>query len=91
MYTKQQLGQELKEQLLGSYNPIQIAKWAEHVHYNYRLQLPQELYDIVEVLAVMSMGPEFEYSKDELLMLAEKLIKNEKDPLQQIRHKNSSS
>ncbi|HLB52804.1 MAG TPA: hypothetical protein VJK48_03755 [Chlamydiales bacterium] len=84
MYTSRQLGEGLKENLTDPYDPIRVAKWADSVHFNHCLELPQELYDIVTSLSPMSFGPEFEYSKEELLILAEKLIDNEKGLLEKL-------
>lgn len=88
MYTKCQLGQELKNHLTDPYDPLRVAKWAEGVHHSRCTELSQELYEIIEILSVMSFGPEFAYSKEELALLADELINNEKDPLRHIQKKS---
>ena len=85
MYTKQQLGKELKENISKTFNTDQIARWAEDIHASHCLELSKELYGIVEILSMMSLGPEFEYSKKQIELLAEKLINNESNVLEQMR------
>lgn len=86
MYTRCQLGKELKELLSASYNPIQIANWAHNIKFDCDLDMPEEVNDIIDTLVAMSMGIEFEYSQEELLIVVDKLVKNEKDAFKQMRN-----
>ena len=86
MYTKQKLGRELKEILTKEpFDCDKIAAWAQHIHYSYSLELSDEVYDIVQTLAAMCMGSQFEYTKVELLVLANFLISNEENVLEKLR------
>jgi hypothetical protein len=80
MYTNQEFGYELKKQLERNFDVVKIARWAENVYSNHCREISSELNDIIMVLAIMEHGKEFEYSKQELDLLAEKLILNEKNP-----------
>lgn len=80
------LGKELQKQLSlnATYDPAQIALWAENMLICYKRDLPQEYIDILEVLSWMSQKPGFEYSKMHLEFLANKLIANDSDALEQM-------
>lgn len=86
-YTKSQFIKELQEQLSKPYDSTLIADWAWSIYSDHGLGLTKELHDVVDTLGLMSMGPEFEYSQEELLILVDKMSNNEHDPLQQIRNK----
>ena len=85
-YLKQRLIDELKELLSAPYDPIQVADWAYNMKFDSDLDMPEELNDIIDTLATMSMGIEFEYSQEELLIVVDKLTNNEEDPFQQMRN-----
>ncbi|CAM0117269.1 DUF294 nucleotidyltransferase-like domain-containing protein [Rhabdochlamydiaceae symbiont of Dictyostelium giganteum] len=76
------LGKELKA-LLTPFNPITVAQWADNVHLP---NLSSELSDMLESLSLMSLGKEFEYSKEALLTLAEQLINNKEGFLQYLQN-----
>jgi len=83
---RQRFIKEFKELLSKPYDPIQVADWAYRIKSDYDVDIPEELNDIIDTLAIMSMGVEFEYSQEELLIVVDKLINNEKDPFQQMRN-----
>ena len=77
MYSKAQFGKELKEKLENEpFDIDKIADWAFEVQDNYLLEFSPELSSIINGICVMSMGPEFELSKEELELLADELIKS---------------
>jgi hypothetical protein len=79
MYTKQEFGNELNKQLGEGFDIVKIAKWAEHIYSNPCREISVELNDIIMTISIMEHGSEFEYTKEELELLAEKLLKDEKD------------
>jgi hypothetical protein len=64
-----------------------VAKWAESIYSNHCRELSSELDDVIMALSMMEHGPEFEYTEEELKLLAEKLIDNEENALKQIRER----
>jgi hypothetical protein len=84
MYTSQKFGEDLELILNQSYDVIKIARWAEHVYTIHCRELSPELDDIIMALSAMEHGPEFEYTEQELKLLAELLINEVEDPIKQI-------
>lgn len=76
------IGEELKLQLAKEYEIIRIARWAHDIHSSYSLDSSTN--EILERLALMEDAPKFEFTEAELKLLAEKLIKDEANLLQQI-------
>jgi hypothetical protein len=74
MYTKERFGKELKEQLEGNFDVVKIARWAENIYSNHCREISTELSDIIMTLSIMEHGPEFEYTRSELELLAQSLI-----------------
>jgi hypothetical protein len=83
-YTKRDFGRELNEKISLKNSVSQIGKWAHSVFFENCRELDYELKDIIEQLLMMEEEPEFEYTIQELQLLADKLINNEKDVLKQI-------
>jgi len=76
-FSKEFFGKQLKI-LISSDSGIQdITEWAFNAcNYNRDLEyMPTEVKNILEDLAMMSAGPEFEFTKFQLNELADKLIK----------------
>jgi hypothetical protein len=73
-YTKKEFGLELKAQLLQGNNCNKISKWAFKVYIDQGLGFEDGLDYIVLKLIAMEEGPEFILSKEDLLILADKLI-----------------
>ncbi len=90
-FSKESFGKELKV-LLSSGRSIQyIARWASDISLNYK-NLPSEINEILENLSFMEAGPEFQYTKQELCQLVDRLIEEgEKEelfnPIQEIKEK----
>jgi hypothetical protein len=81
MYDKQKIGQGLKEQLDIGYDIVRISRWAFGIYSNNRAVLTEDEEEILEYLFFMEDDPQFEYSENELLFLANNLIKNVPDAL----------
>jgi len=84
LYTRQQLGRELKQILKKSCDPIMVAKWAERLHLNSPEDLSPELDDLLYAISMMSADENFEYTEEQLNLLADKLMNNEENALQQV-------
>lgn len=74
-------GQELLILLENTDNIVKISRWAENIFAHHCRELSDELEEIINVLSAMEHGPEFEYSYEELKLLAELLINEQKNPL----------
>ena len=84
VFSKRDFGEELKAMISSGKNARQIGKWAHSIFFNYCRELNPELREIIETLLMMEEGPEFEYTEQELRLLAELLVNNEKDPFKKI-------
>jgi hypothetical protein len=74
IYTKKQFGIELKSRIHRGNDYNEISKWAFTIYINYGLLLEKDLDYFVLKLMAMEEGYEFILSKEELLILADKLI-----------------
>jgi hypothetical protein len=83
-YTKKEIGEELKKQLGKRYNIERISNWAYDLFISFRGKPSPDLDTILDRISLMAAGPEFEYTEQELSLLAELLINEEKDPIKQI-------
>jgi hypothetical protein len=81
-HARKQIGRELKNQLDKGYNVERISNWAYDLFITLRDE--PELDIILDRISLMAAGPEFEYTEQELRLLAELLINEEKDPIKQI-------
>ena len=84
MNFSQKLGKDLREILNNTYNVIKIVRWTEHVYNTHCRDLSPELDDVIMALSAMEHGTEFEFSEQELGLLAELLINEVKDPIKRI-------
>lgn len=81
-YTKKELGEDLKKELRIGYNIERISNWAFNLLYiKERGQHHPDVKNILEDISLMSAGPEFEYTEEELKLLAEILIKEGSNPI----------
>ena len=77
-YTKKQFIQELKQQLQYGYDIQEVANWAYCLSIDkYHEINDPKLNKIMDNIAVMGAGPEFELSEEELLDLINKLEASE--------------
>lgn len=79
MYTKEQFGKELKEMVAKRAEIAAIGSWAHDTYYEHRSEIDQKsgLRKFLLQLGTMEMGPEFEYSYEELGKIADRLIAGE--------------
>ena len=73
-YTKKEFGLELQAQILQENDYKKISKWAFQGYIDQGLVFENGLDEIVLKLIAMKEGPEFILSKEELFLLANKLI-----------------
>jgi len=83
-HTKNEIGKELKIQLDKSYNIERISNWAYDLFISLRGKPSPDLDSILNRISLMAAGPEFEYTEEELKLLAEMLINDEEDPIKRI-------
>ena len=67
MYTKKQFGLELEQELIKKFDVIHISRWAFKKYLKLDLESEKGVDDIIMTLVAMEEGPEFEYTKEELL------------------------
>lgn len=79
MYTTQQIGKELKEQLLKKRTAVQIGAWAVATYYDHVLEIDSAtgIRKLLLCLGAMEEGPQFERSYEELNDIADRLIAGE--------------
>jgi hypothetical protein len=83
---RQQFGKELQSQLSKGFDVVKISRWAYQVYSNNCRNIDPDMREILEYLFSMEDDPQFEYTEQELKLLAQKIINNEKDPLKQINN-----
>lgn len=83
-YTNEEIGKQLNKELKKGYDIVRISRWAFNIFYNHTRELSSSQRNIFEELLRMEDDPQFEYTEQELRLLAEKLINNEEDPIKQI-------
>ncbi len=81
---KKQFGESLKLLLIHEHDITRISRWTFRVYSENLRNLDPSMMDILERLFSMEDDPQFEYTLPELQLLAEKLINNEEDPIEQI-------
>ena len=72
---KQFLGKELRTQLEKGCDVVKLSRWAYKVYSENIRNLDDTSEEVLESLFVMEEGPEFELTKDRLLSMADRLIK----------------
>ena len=87
-YNNKKLGEELKIQLEDGYDIVKISRWAYKIFFNSRF-LDSSTEEILEYLFRMEDDPQFEYTEQELKLLAELLINEVEDPIKQINDMKS--
>lgn len=83
-YSKKEIGKELRKEIDKGYNVQRISTWACDLLVTIRDNPTDELDNILDRISLMDAGPEFEYTEEELRLLAEMLINEEKDPIKQM-------
>lgn len=91
-YQKKEVGEELKNQLDKGYDLKRISNWAYDLLYiKSRNQCLPEINSILRNISVMEAGPEFEYTEQELRLLADLLMNEANDPIKQINETKSKN
>ena len=89
-YTKHMFATELIEKLKEQpFSIIKISKWCNRIYIDHLREMDNELYHLIFELSTMEDDPQFEYSKEELRLLAEKLINDAEDPIKQTNNMKS--
>ncbi len=83
-YSNQQLGETLKTRLTKGYDIVQISRWAYEIYFNNCRFLDPSTEETLEYLFRMEDDPQFEYTEEELRLLADMLINDETDPIKKI-------
>jgi hypothetical protein len=81
---KKDIGKALKQELCKGYNIDMISDWAFDMWIRLPKESSEEVHTILDRISVMAAGPEFEYTEEELKLLANLLINEEPDPIEKI-------
>lgn len=73
MYTKQDFGKELTEQVNKKYDIPYLSYWAHEKYLNHANQLDKETRTAIMTVIAMGEGDEFVLTKEKLLNLASNL------------------
>ena len=77
-YTKHMFATELLKKLNEeSFDIIKISNWCNKIYNDHLREMDDELYDLLFELSTMDDDPQFEYSKEELITIAKKMIDTE--------------
>lgn len=78
------LGEALKSELKKGFDILRLSHWALKIESNNLRALTPYSRKVLIILLSMEDDPQFEYSEDELWLLADMLINGEEDPLKKI-------
>jgi hypothetical protein len=81
MYTKTQFGLELKKRVQNKQDTFKIGEWAHTMYLEHIEDIDLEFRDILLTLNTMELGEEFAYSYEELVKIADDLIKGKNPTL----------
>ncbi len=73
MLTSKELGRVLHAELDNGYDVVRISRIAFQLYQEYGVEIAPELDEKLLQLMAMEEGPEFEYSEEELRLLAKQL------------------
>lgn len=77
IFTKKQIGQELKNMLQQKKSIAAIGSWAYSMSLKNIEDADSKFNKLLLDLGTMELGPEFEYSYQELTIIADKIIAGE--------------
>jgi len=80
------LGQMLLDHLNKDFNIVSISRWAYELFSDNCRWLSPDVEEVLQYLFRMEDDPQFEYTEQELKLLATKLINNEKEAIKQINN-----
>lgn len=69
-YSKKQFAKELKQEIGKGFDVSRIAQWAYMLSVDRYREISPELDRLIQIVAVMGEGVEFEFSEDELIQFA---------------------
>lgn len=87
-YTNEQIGRALQDELERGYDILRITRWAFSTFYNKIGEFTFDQKNILLTISIMEVDPQFEFSEDELSLIAEMLINNIDDPIKKINEMN---
>ena len=82
--TKQELGIVLRARLDQGYDVVKLSRWAYSLFFKNSERLISELDSVLEYLFSMEDDPQFEYTEEQLRVLAQLLIDNEDSPIEKL-------
>jgi len=80
-YNCRELGEELKNQLKQGYDIKRISSRFFEIHLEDYRQDDPLIIEVIDYLSMMEEDPQFEYTEEQLLKIAEFLYENERDAL----------
>ncbi|MBA3721679.1 MAG: hypothetical protein H0W88_04690 [Parachlamydiaceae bacterium] len=86
---KKQLGQELIAQLNLGFDIVKISRWAHKINFENIKNIDSSMHVILQTLFSMEDDLQFEYTENELRMIANNLINNDENPFRKIAEKKS--
>ncbi|ERN39813.1 hypothetical protein KR51_00037270 [Rubidibacter lacunae KORDI 51-2] len=72
-YSKEKFARELKQEIRNGFDVSRISQWAYMLSIDRHREISPELDRLIQIVAVMDEGPEFEFSEDELVQFANDL------------------
>jgi hypothetical protein len=88
-YSKKEIGRLLVEELNKGYSIDRLVNWSDKLFVNERNQYSYELENVLCSISIMGVSKKFEYTEEELRLLAELLLNEEKDPIEFINNLRS--
>lgn len=83
-YTNEEFGRKLYQEIAKGYDIVKISRWSYGVFFNHMKDLSPTQRNVLEELFRMEDDPQFEYTEQELKLLAEMLISGEENPIKRI-------
>ena len=74
-YTKKMFANELIQKLKEEpFSILKMSRWCNRIYIDHLREMDEVLHYLVFELSTMEDDPQFEYTKEELILLAEKII-----------------
>jgi hypothetical protein len=73
IYSQYDFGVELIEEINRGYDIVRISRWAYSVYLKHAGDIDEQLEKIIMTVVAIGEGPEFEYSCDQLIQMANEL------------------
>jgi hypothetical protein len=86
---KQEFGELLNNYLNKyGYDVVKISRWTYKIYTDYLKYLDPSMMFILECLFRMEDDPQFEFTEEELRLIADRLINNDEDPFKGLLQKD---